>query len=521
MSAEVVAAASPSDVLLASYDAVPYGGGAIAGTRPDYLAATAKLRGLDTPDARRCRVLDLGCATGGNLLAMALAFPGSSFVGVDLSPRQIAAARMTARELRIDNVRFESMSITDIDESFGTFDYIVSHGVYSWVPLDVQEKLLAVCSANLAADGIAYVSYNTYPGWHVRGLVRDMILFHDRVDLSPHERVQRARSFVEVLARSAPKNDSVYSALLQEEVALLRSANDSYFMHEELEPENHPVYFVDFMHRASAAGLQYVSESTPTLTDVQMASEVKDTLRSWSSDDLRYEQYLDFVRNRTFRKTLLCHTGRAVSREPLPAAVPALHLRARCFADPDAPDAKQPGVEVFRTLEGVAATMSHPVVRAALHVLIDAAPAAVPFSVLLEKTRARHEVEGIEIADTLLADAMLRCALVRMLDLTTQSERCATRIAERPVASPLARIEARTEPVVTSLFHLEVKLSDFDKFILQLLDGTRDHTAIVDQLFGAMSRGELNLGEPRPRAAVAEAVDHAFGQFRLAGLLVA
>ena len=515
------ALASPSDLLLASYDAVPYGGGAIAGTRPDYLAATAKLRGVDTPDVSRCRVLDLGCATGGNLLAMALAFPESTFVGVDLSPRQIAAARSTAREIGADNVRFETMSIAEIDDAFGTFDYIVSHGVYSWVPSEVQEALLTVCSRNLSPDGIAYISYNTYPGWHVRGLVRDMILFHDRADLTPHERVQRARSFVETIASSAPANDSVYSALLQEEVRLLRSANDSYFMHEELESENHPVYFIEFIRRAAAAGLQFVSESAPTLTDAQLAGEVKDTLRSWSSDELRYEQYLDFVRNRTFRKTLLCHAGRTVSREPLAAAVPALCLRARCFADPDAPDAKQPGVEVFRTLEGVAATMSHPVVRAALHVLIDAAPAAVPFAVLLERARARDEVKGIEIAEALLADAMLRCALVRMVDLTIHSECCATRLSDRPVSSPLARFEARTEPVVTSLLHVEVKLTDFDKHVLRLLDGTRDQATVVDDVVRAVSRGELDVGGSRPREAIAEAVGHALAQFRLAGLLVA
>jgi SAM-dependent methyltransferase/methyltransferase-like protein len=512
--------ASPSDALLASYDAVPYGGGAIAGTRPDYLAATAKLRGLDTPDVRRCRVLDLGCATGGNLLAMALAFPESSFVGVDLSPRQIAAARSAAREIGVDNVRFESMSITDIDETFGTFDYIVTHGVYSWVPLEVQQKLLEVCSRNLAPDGIAYVSYNTYPGWHLRGLVRDMILFHDRADLSPHERVQRARTFLEKIASSVPKNDSVYSALLREEITLLGSANDSYFMHEELEPENHPVYFVEFMRRAAAAGLQFVTESAPTLTDVQMPNEVKDTFRSWSGDELRYEQYLDFARNRTFRKTLLCHAGRAPTREPIAAALPALYLRARCYADRDAPDAKQPGVEVFRTLEGVAATMSHPVVRAALHVLIDAAPAAVPFATLLEKARARDEVKGIEIAEALLADAMLRCALVRMLDLTIHPECCATRLGERPVASPLARFEARTEPLVTSLLHVEVKLTDFDRYVLTLLDGTRDRAAVVDSISEAAKRGEVDLGQPRPREAIADAVNHAFEQFRVAGLLV-
>jgi methyltransferase-like protein len=465
-------------------------------------------------------VLDLGCATGGNLLAMSLAFPESRFVGVDLSPRQIGAARSAAREIGVENVRFEALSIADIDESFGTFDYIVSHGVYSWVPPEIQAALLEVCASNLAADGIAYVSYNTYPGWHVRGLVRDMILFHDRADLAPSERVQRARGFVDFVASSTPKSDSVYTTMLREEVKLLQSANDSYFMHEELEAENHPVYFLEFMRRAAGAGLQYVAESAPTLTDAQMPNDVKERLRSWSEDDLRYEQYLDFVRNRTFRKTLLCHAGRRVSSTPQPDSMPSLCLRARCFADPDAPDAKEPGVEVFRTLEGVAATLSHPVVRAALHVLIDAAPAAIPFSSLLERARARPEVADMEVPEPLLADAMLRCALVRMLDLTTHSECCATRLSERPVASSLARLEARSEPVVTSMLHVEVKLADFDKHVLRLLDGTRDREALVTEVLGASDRGELNLGESRPRSDVARAVDHALWQFRVAGLLV-
>lgn len=516
------AMASTSDVLLASYDAVPYGGGAIAGTRPDYLAATAKLHGLDAPDVRRCRVLDLGCATGGNLLAMALAFPESSFVGVDLSPRQIAAARSAAAAIGLENVRFESMSITAIDDSFGTFDYIVSHGVYSWVPPEVQSALLEVCASNLAPEGIAYVSYNTYPGWHVRGLVRDMILFHDRAELPPEKRVERARDFVETVAASVPKNDSLYGALLQEEIALLKTTTDSYFMHEELESENHPVYFTEFMRRASGAGLQYVSESAPTLTDVQMPNEVKERFRSWADGDIQYEQYLDFARNRTFRKTLLCHAGRPVSREPLPEAVASLFLRARCFADPEAPDAKQPGVEVFRTLEGVAATMSHPIVRAALHVIIEAAPAALPFATLLERARARDEVRGLEISAEMLGDAMLRCALVRMVDLTMHGECCATSLSERPVASPLARLESATEPVVTSLLHVEVKVADFDRFVLRLLDGTRDRSALMNDVLHALARGELDLRGARPSEQdVAAVLEHALSQFRIGGLLVA
>lgn len=515
------AAASPTDLLLASYDAVPYGGGAIAGTRPDYLAAAAMLRGLDTTDASRSRVLDLGCATGGNLLAMALALPRSSFVGVDLSPRQIAAARTTAEIIGVENVRFEAMSIADIDDSLGTFDYIVSHGVYSWVPADVQTALLHVCSRNLAPNGVAYVSYNTYPGWHVRGLVRDMILFHDRPELSPPDRVRRARELLELVTRSVPDTDTVYAAVLKEELETLSSASETYFLHEELESENHPVYFTEFARRAAAAGLQYVAEASASLVDRKISGELRDAVRSWAADDVSYEQYLDYVRNRTFRRSLLCHAGRRFEREMSPTGVQSMFLRARCEADPIPAAEQESGVEVFRTPDGLAVTMSHPLVRAALHVLIQARPAALPFATLLERTRDRGELHGGDVAADMLADAMLRCATVRLLDLTTTPLTCATTLSERPIASPLARFEARTVSVVTSLFHVALSVSEFDRFVLMQLDGTHDRETIVDLVVDAAERRELDLGESPPREKIAKTVTVALSQFLLAGLLVA
>jgi SAM-dependent methyltransferase len=511
------AAESASDALSASYDAVPYGGGAIGGTRPDYLAAAAGLRGLTTPDVRRCRVLDIGCATGGNLLSMAVTFPESTFVGIDLSPRQIESARAAARTIGVENVRFEAMSVADVDEDFGTFDYIVSHGVYSWVPPEIQHAILTVCSRNLVRDGIAYVSYNTYPGWHARALVREMMLFHDRPELSPSERVQRARDLLESVAKAVPKSDEVYAAVLQEEIHTLHDASESYFMHEELESENHPIYFIDFARRAAAAGLQYITEATASLVDTQLSPELRAKLRSWSSDNLQYEQYFDYVRNRTFRRSLLCHAGRPVENEPTAAKVPEMVIRARCYVDTDAPESKQPGVEVFRTSEGVAATMAHPLVRAALHVLIDSRPIGLSFDALAEGTERRMASPGF--TREVLADAMLHCALVRLVDLTMAPTPCAATLSPRPVASPLARLEARKESLVTSLLHVAVDLSPFDRFVLRQLDGTRDAEAVVDDVMGAIIRGELDLG-PAEKSTVAKAVDHAFRQFRLSGLLV-
>jgi len=504
-------AAASTDVLLASYDAVPYGGGAIVATRPDYLAANARLRGLDAPDAARCRLLDLGCATGGNLMAMALAFPESEFVGVDLSPKQIATARDTARAVGLTNVRFEAVSITEIGDTLGAFDYIVSHGVYSWIPAAVQRALLEVVARKLTPNGVAYVSYNTYPGWHSRAIARDMMLFHDRPELPAAERVQRGRRLLELMASSVPKSQQVYAALLREEIETLDTVNDAYIVHEELEAENHPVYFSDFAQGAKAAGLRFICEAYPSVTDVQLPTTLRDQLRELSADDTQYEQYLDFVRNRTFRRSLLCRADRPIARDPDPAALPSMFLRARCVAEP-ASESTEPGTEVFRTNAGASITMSHPVVRAALHALVDARPAALSLDELLVETRARVGSEGA-VPMEMLADAMLRCAMVRLLDLTTHAEHCATRLSSRPVASPLARHEARTESLVTSLSHVQVRLSDFDRTLLTKLDGTRDERMLVCEMMAAAATEDVRGVEATIRAGLE--------QYRLCALLVA
>src|SRR5262249_54229313 len=150
-----------------------------------------------------CRVLEIGCASGGNIIPMAEQLPGSRFVGIDLSPVQVAAGQRTIERTRLTNVELRNTSVLDVDECLGTFDYVVSHGVYSWVPPAVQNKILEVCSRNLAPNGIAYVSYNTYPGWHMRGLIREMMCYHTARFHDAQTRIRQARALLDFLAKSA------------------------------------------------------------------------------------------------------------------------------------------------------------------------------------------------------------------------------------------------------------------------------------------------------------------------------
>jgi 2-polyprenyl-3-methyl-5-hydroxy-6-metoxy-1,4-benzoquinol methylase len=156
-----------------SYDEVPYESHPYPQTHPSRLAAVATLFGLRPPAVETARVLELGCAAGGNLTPVAEAFPKATLLGVDASARQIGDGQRFVERLGLSNLTLKHANILDLGPDLGTFDYIICHGVFSWVQTPVQEKILDICAKHLSPSGIAYISYNTYPGWHMRGMIRD------------------------------------------------------------------------------------------------------------------------------------------------------------------------------------------------------------------------------------------------------------------------------------------------------------------------------------------------------------
>ena len=208
-----------------------------------------------------CRVLEVGCASGGNLLPMAASLPGSEFIGVDFSPVQIERGIADVKALGLTNIQLLAMDIMDFSEAYGEFDYIIAHGVYSWVPNAVQERLLAICARQLRPAGIAYVSYNTLPGWRIRSVVRDAMRYHTRGIAEPAKRVAEARAVLEFLAESVKEDATAYGKALRLEAEFLRTQADYYILHDHLEEVNEPVYFHQFAERAARHGLGYLGEA--------------------------------------------------------------------------------------------------------------------------------------------------------------------------------------------------------------------------------------------------------------------
>jgi methyltransferase-like protein/SAM-dependent methyltransferase len=484
-----------------SYDDVPYESLPFAQTHPARLATVATLFGLDPPPVNRCRVLELGCAAGGNLLPMAEALPDSWFVGVDLSARQIADGERAVRKTGLNNVGLRHASIADIDETYGHFDYVLCHGVFSWVPQDVRDKILDVCADHLTPNGVAYVSYNTYPGWHMRGMIRDMMRYHALRFDTPRRRVEQARALLDFLAQSARKDGGAYGVLLRSELEFMKEQSDHYIYHEQLEDVNDPLYFHQFAGRATARGLKYLGEArVSTMVTGNFGADVQKTLELLAADQIQTEQYLDFVRNRTFRETLLVRAEQSPDWSIAPDRLYRLHLASGGRALKPV-DVTSDAPAQFQSRSGMVLGTTGPLFKAAMLTLTGEWPATVPFAELLARAAAKlgrpaHDEDPPALALGLL-NAYLASDLIELFAAPVTFARAA---GERPVGLAHARLRAADgHATVGNRRHEVVRLSDLSQRLLPLCDGTRDRAALTDALTGLALAGELTVqkaGQP-------------------------
>jgi methyltransferase-like protein/2-polyprenyl-3-methyl-5-hydroxy-6-metoxy-1,4-benzoquinol methylase len=513
-----------------SYDNVPYDSFPFLQTHPDRLATLGQLFGIQSPELRNCRVLEMGCAAGGNLIPMAVAMPAAQFVGVDLSAVQIAQGQRAIDELGIGNIRLLAMSITDVDSSFGQFDYVISHGVYSWVPNVVQEAMLAICAQLLSPNGVAYISYNTLPGWRMRGMVRDLMRYHALQFSDLTQQVPQARAILRFLRDSVPVENNAYGILLKAELESLSRSADYYIQHEHLEDINEPLYFHEFVDRASRHGLQYLAEADfDTMLTTNFPPEVQETVVRIAPDVIRQEQYMDFLRNRTFRQTLLVRNNLTVNRTLTPERVIPLWVSAKLTPLSQVPELATQKEEAFRATSGRGIKTPNPVTKAAIVVLARRWPETIAFSALLQEALALLNLSGAQAAqpglsaEQTLASDLLQCYGVGIVELHAQPSAFDAKPGVFPVASPLARWQvSQGLQHVTTFRHETASIDPNLSRLLALLDGTRDRNAICrevaswDMVGQSVKKHGNELGK-----AVAVRVDQALEQLARSALLLA
>jgi methyltransferase-like protein/SAM-dependent methyltransferase len=485
-----------------SYDEIPYPSYSFPQTHPDRLAVVATILGLNPPPPEHSRVLELGCAAGGNLIPMADSLPESTFLGIDLSRRQVLEGQATLAELGMKNIELRHQSILDFDAGSEKFDYIICHGVYSWVPPEVQERILSTCDRYLQPDGIAFVSYNVLPGWHMRGMIRDMMLFHGNRFSEPQQKVAQARGLIDFLASSVPMEQNPYGMFLRSELELLRKQPDAYLLHEHLEEHNAPIYFHEFVQRVSRHDLRYLADTDlNTLALSPFPQQVSQVLQRVCNDLIQLEQYLDFLRNRTFRQTLLGHKQLEPKYQVNPSVLKGFHISSPLRPASAQPDLLSGNFELFQGPSGSTASSCHPIVKAAMMVLFEEWPQAVAIDNLRARARAKLQPRAsrddavVREDEQLLLQAMLQfyTTAAGVVEFRPRPLRMAKRPSPQPQARPLARWQARSTTRVTNLQHEQITLSEFARQALLRLDGARSRSDLVRELAQLVHQGHLTL----------------------------
>jgi cyclopropane fatty-acyl-phospholipid synthase-like methyltransferase/methyltransferase-like protein len=477
----IAATAKEADPTGDTYDEVPYPGGTYRNTHPSHLAMVARMCGITPTPPRHCRVLELGCSMGANLIPMAQDLPDSEFVGIDLSARQVKEGQAVIEELGLKNVELRHLSITDVDDSFGKFDYIICHGVYSWVPPEVQKAILDIGHKHLTSNGVSYVSYNTYPGWHLRGVVREMMRYHVEGFETPRQKIGQARGLLDFLVKYAKSRSQAYPTLLKEEAQMLEGRLDSYIYHEHLELYNEPLYFHEFIRRAAQSGLRYMADAAISSMVAQLFDEsAADILKDVPI--LRREQYMDFLRSRMFRCSLLT----------LPENMPNYRMPSHNLLDmhvalyqPLAIEPSEvPTDVVWRHPTGKITTQMP--ITPAIERLNESFPGWVAVQELVDAVPPGYDRGP-------LLDALMMGFIRGLLQVAQDPVPVCTKISEKPLCTPLARLQALKSVKISNLLHNDFVFQPQQRLMVQHMDGTRTAEDLAQLLRSAVADGRFKV----------------------------
>lgn len=478
-------------------------------------------------------MLELGCGDGGNALSIAQTLPDAHVLGVDASPGAIERGIELARAAGLENVELRCATFeqlgggvgeprgNDPGESSGRgqsanepaeFDYIVAHGVYSWVPPQARGALLDCVKRCLAPQGIAFVSYNAYPGSYLRDMARDMLRYHVQGVSDPGERLARAQELMRTIVEI--EQPSPFARVLREQMERMLGYSDALLFHDDLAEVSTPFYFHEFVEHARARGLQFLSEAD--LFESQMRdvpASAGELMESLPEDAVVREQYMDFFKNRMFRQTLICHEAAPLNRTLDDAAIEGLWIasrarpqeggdgegeegRARGGTSPvsqrSAPG-EEPEACTFLTPEGFSMTTSEPLVQAAMGALGAAWPRSLEFPALLAQARRAAGPEASpDLVAARLRAVLLQAHLARIVMLAGCPPPVTDKLGERPTASPLARAQSATNlKALSSLLHANVRLDgELETGVLNLLDGTRTVAEVAAELGAAPEQTE-------------------------------
>lgn len=513
----------------AAYDAVPFPKEPRFWSEPAYISAAARLFGFVTAPVGEARVLEIGCASGGNIIPMAARHPRAHFVGIDISSKQIADAQMHADELDLRNLDFVHRNIESGASGLGSFDYILAHGVYSWIPVSLQEPLWRFCTEALKDGGLLYLSYNTLPFWHLKAPLRDFMLFHAQQVVDPARAVAESIAAARHVAAHTP---GVFGRALTDELTYLEDQDVNYIAHDHLETENHPVYVKDIFAQAQVHGLSYVSEATPTYSTLRLLQrDVAERIVQYAGDNrtLR-EQYTDFYTGRGFRRSLFLKQSATVSipLDIVTSQIDTLHILYKDlppsidFSDTSR-SCKYFQDEFFAADSDPKFLPQRAIAEAALtHLarILPACSATVPVQDVLDAFAV--QTDGSPELVEMVRAAILEFFYERKITFTTIPLQWNYDVSHPQVQRMIASDAAHGRKSSVNILHDEMYLrSETGRRLLSLLDGTRTRSELDASVLELYQEGKIainqtpgqDLQDEQPERLVARYLDEMLLKF--------
>ncbi|WP_167773003.1 class I SAM-dependent methyltransferase [Ramlibacter humi] len=404
-------------------------------SHPDAMALVARLFGLLSAAPATARILEMGCADGGNIVPLAALLPRAQFVGMDTRPNALREAAAFAARVGVRNVTFLPRGLESMPAEIGEFDYIICHEPFSSLPAHVQYLVLQQLKQRLAPNGVGYLSYQCGGTGH-RGPA---------------------------------------SASGQRPVTTDRGLR-----------------FTQVADRLMKAGLQYLGEADfVTMLPSNLGTSAEQVIKRVSQRGIvAAEQAMDYLRRRSYRETLVCHGDVRLKRRISVEDIAPLYLSA---ATQEMRSSTPGGAARYQAANGAYVTTSSPALQHALKILQARYPARLTMRQLMGTVGPVHEADRTRLAYSIFSACMSGVVSLALSPLPVGAA------SSHPVAWSVARDQAVRQRWVSNLQHRLVLLEDFPLHLhaISLLDGKLDLDQLAASLAAlvASRASTLSTGE--------------------------
>lgn len=484
------------------YNEVPYTSYPFEFARPEKIASVATIFGLTPPPIETARVLELGCASGGNITRFAQTYPKSYTLGVDLSEKQIESGQKIIKDLKLKNIELKAMSLTDLDEkTYGKFDYIISHGVFSWVPDFVRENMLKISNKMLNKNGLSFISYNALPGWNMTNTIRELMLYHSENFDTPQEKVTQSRAVLAFLQESLENQNTPYAKFMQESAKMMAIREDNYIFHDHLEPDNKAFYIREFIEMSKKHKMQYLGDiNISSMSIKHMPKKTVEKLKT-INDMARTEQYADFIKNTMFKCSLLVHEGAKFSYNIEHESLNKFYYHAKIALDTSNGEVnitdKSTATFYFNNSKDLKISTDHPIAKASMMVLVKniANPLLID-DVVKEVKKLVADASEAEIKQNIVTN-FGELILVNYINYIVEKPKNVNIISKKPKISKFALLQSKQDIGTSGAYHITSAVNTVFSFddsrlkLIQSLDGTRDVVTLKKEAFERLKSGEI------------------------------